>query len=151
MPDLLMPFAAVPAALPFSVRSKIVSAASEPAHGNNWLHEVKHDGHRLIAIIAGPGSMKLLSRNGKDRGHFFFGAQSGISPPKQRWGGEACFLSPTPRWITGVSQVCTCYPERDRSIGSLRRAVPSKLMIAGPAFASATPPGPLTRDLVSNP
>jgi hypothetical protein len=59
MPHQLLPSAAVPAALPLSVRPKIISAASEPPHGDDWLHEVKHDGHRLIAIVARPGSTKL--------------------------------------------------------------------------------------------
>jgi ATP-dependent DNA ligase len=63
MPHQLLPSAAVPAALPLSVRPKIISAASEPPHGDDWLHEVKHDGHRLIAIVARPGSTKLPSRN----------------------------------------------------------------------------------------
>ena len=71
MPDLLLPSAAVPAALPLSMRPKIVSAASEPPRGDNWLHEVKHDGHRLVAIVAGAGSIKLLSRNGIDRTPLF--------------------------------------------------------------------------------
>jgi bifunctional non-homologous end joining protein LigD len=71
MPDLLLPSAAVLAALPLSMRPKIVSAASEPPRGDNWLHEVKHDGHRLVAIVAGAGSIKLLSRNGIDRTPLF--------------------------------------------------------------------------------
>jgi hypothetical protein len=55
MPDLLLSSAAVPAALSFSVRPKIVSAASEPPRGDDRLHEVKHDGHRLIAGIGRKG------------------------------------------------------------------------------------------------
>ena len=66
-----LPSAAVRAALPVNLRPKIVSSASEPPSGPDWLHEVKHDGHRLIAMIAGRGSIKLLSRNGKDRTHLF--------------------------------------------------------------------------------
>ena len=31
-----------------------------------WLYEVKHDGHRL-AVIAGGGEVRLLSRNGYER------------------------------------------------------------------------------------
>ena len=32
---------------------QIVSPAAAPPEGEGWLHEIKHDGHRLVAIIAG--------------------------------------------------------------------------------------------------
>ena len=35
------------------------------------LHEVKYDGHRLLAIIAG-GERKLVTRNGYDRTALFW-------------------------------------------------------------------------------
>ena len=35
------------------------------------MHEVKHDGHRLIAIVPGHGQLRLLSRNGHDRTALF--------------------------------------------------------------------------------
>jgi bifunctional non-homologous end joining protein LigD len=71
MPDLFLPSSSIPSALPLTVRPKIVSTASEPPLGDGWLHEVKHDGHRLIAIIDGLGSIRLLSRNGIDRTPIF--------------------------------------------------------------------------------
>jgi bifunctional non-homologous end joining protein LigD len=71
MPDLFLPSSLIPSALPLTVRPKIVSTASEPPLGDGWLHEVKHDGHRLIAIIDGLGSIRLLSRNGIDRTPIF--------------------------------------------------------------------------------
>jgi ATP-dependent DNA ligase len=37
--------------LPTSIRLKIVSPCIEPA-GDGWLCEIKHDGYRLVAIIA---------------------------------------------------------------------------------------------------
>jgi bifunctional non-homologous end joining protein LigD len=37
-----------------------------PPTGAGWLYEVKHDGHRL-AVIAGGGEVRLLSRNGYER------------------------------------------------------------------------------------
>ena len=44
-------------------RCHIVSPSAERPEGDGWLHEVKYDGHRLIAFIAG-GELKLISRNG---------------------------------------------------------------------------------------
>jgi len=35
--------------------------------GERWLHEIKYDGHRLIAMIDGGGRLSLVSRNGYDR------------------------------------------------------------------------------------
>ena len=37
----------------------------------DWLHEIKHDGHRLLAVTDGRGSLTLRSRNGFDRTHLF--------------------------------------------------------------------------------
>ena len=51
--------------VPREVRFQLVSTRSEPPEGDGWLHEIKHDGHRLAAIVAGD-SLKLLSRNGRD-------------------------------------------------------------------------------------
>jgi bifunctional non-homologous end joining protein LigD len=62
-----IPRAAVRAGLPPNLRLPLVSPCAAPPEGEGWLHEIKHDGHRLAALIAGPGSVKLLSRNGIDR------------------------------------------------------------------------------------
>jgi bifunctional non-homologous end joining protein LigD len=53
MPNFPLPHAAIPADPPGEVRFQIVSACAEPPAGEGWLHEIKHDGHRLLAIIAG--------------------------------------------------------------------------------------------------
>jgi bifunctional non-homologous end joining protein LigD len=68
---LSFPPGAVPVNLPADIRLQIVSPCSQPPDGNGWLHEIKHDGHRLVAIIPGRGSLKLLSRNGHDRTPLF--------------------------------------------------------------------------------
>jgi ATP-dependent DNA ligase len=53
MPKFNVPRAgAVPADLPERVPFQIVAPSAEPPDGKGWLHEVKHDGHRLLAIIA---------------------------------------------------------------------------------------------------
>ena len=66
MPNFPLPPAAIPADLPGEVRLQIVSSCAEPPVRGGWLHEVKHDGHRLVAIAAGE-RLKLVSRNGYDR------------------------------------------------------------------------------------
>jgi bifunctional non-homologous end joining protein LigD len=62
-----LPQTAVPARVPADVRLQIVMPCKKPPEGEGWLHEIKHDGHRLIAILAGRDQLRLLSRNGHDR------------------------------------------------------------------------------------
>jgi len=62
---------AVAARLPTSARLQIVSPCPTPPRGPHWLHEIKHDGHRLTAIISEGGSLRLLSRRGLDRTALF--------------------------------------------------------------------------------
>lgn len=64
------PSAAMPTELPRDVRLQIVSTCPEIPDGDGWLHEIKHDGHRLLAIV-GPDRLKLVSRNGYDRTALF--------------------------------------------------------------------------------
>jgi ATP-dependent DNA ligase len=65
-PSFPLPIAAVPAAIPRPLRVQIVSPCAQPPDGDGWLHKIKHDGHRLLAIVSG-GDVKLISRNGHDR------------------------------------------------------------------------------------
>jgi bifunctional non-homologous end joining protein LigD len=62
---------AVPAGVPRDVRLQIVTPCKTPPSGDGWLHEIKHDGHRLVAILPGNGQLMLLSRNGYDRTRLF--------------------------------------------------------------------------------
>ena len=41
------------------------SPAERPPAGSNWIHEIKHDGFRIIARRNGAG-VRLFSRNGYD-------------------------------------------------------------------------------------
>lgn len=59
------------ASLPTDIRLQIVASAAEPPLGAGWLHEIKHDGHRLVAILDGRGGVRLLSRRSFDRTPLF--------------------------------------------------------------------------------
>jgi bifunctional non-homologous end joining protein LigD len=41
------------------------SPADHPPSGTNWIHEIKHDGYRLMAR-RDPVGIRLLTRNGND-------------------------------------------------------------------------------------
>jgi bifunctional non-homologous end joining protein LigD len=66
-----MPPGAVPAGVPKDIRLQIVTPCKRPRSGDAWLHEIKHDGHKLVAILPGDGQLMLLSRNGYDRTRLF--------------------------------------------------------------------------------
>ena len=68
---LSFPPGAVAAKAPADIRLQIVSPCASPPEGDGWLHKIKHDGHRLVAIIPSRGALKLLSRNGHDRTPLF--------------------------------------------------------------------------------
>jgi hypothetical protein len=65
-----LPPAAVPADLPRLLRHQNVSPCAPPPDGDGWLHEIKHDGHRLLVIAAG-NERQLVSRKGRDRSRLF--------------------------------------------------------------------------------
>jgi bifunctional non-homologous end joining protein LigD len=66
-----LPSGAAPAGVPRDIRLQIVTPCKRPPVGDGWLHEIKHDGHRLVAILPGDGQLMLLSRNGYDRTRLF--------------------------------------------------------------------------------
>jgi bifunctional non-homologous end joining protein LigD len=59
------------------------SPALRPPDGENWLHEIKHDGYRVIALRAG-GGVRLLTRNGIDWAERFPSAVKAIQLLKAR-------------------------------------------------------------------
>jgi bifunctional non-homologous end joining protein LigD len=73
-----VPAGAIKASLPTRVRLQICRAAAEPPAGDGWLHEIKHDGHRLVAILDGRGGLRLVSRNGYNRTKLFCAPFEGI-------------------------------------------------------------------------
>src|SRR5215472_13462088 len=46
------------------------SSAKAPPSGAGWLHEIKHDGFRILAR-RGPAGVRLITRNGNDFTHRF--------------------------------------------------------------------------------
>jgi bifunctional non-homologous end joining protein LigD len=40
---------AAAAEIPRDIRLQIVSPGAQPPEGEGWLHEINHDGHRLLA------------------------------------------------------------------------------------------------------
>jgi bifunctional non-homologous end joining protein LigD len=53
------------AAMPKTFKPQLASPVDEPPKGKEWLHEIKLDGYRTIALVSG-GKTKLLTRNGHD-------------------------------------------------------------------------------------
>jgi bifunctional non-homologous end joining protein LigD len=53
------------AALPRFVPPQLATLVTEPPEGNEWLHEMKFDGYRILARVE-RGRARLLSRNAKD-------------------------------------------------------------------------------------
>ncbi len=56
---------AVRGALPRTQPLALATIVEAPPSGDEWLHEIKHDGYRILARID-EGEVQLVSRNGKD-------------------------------------------------------------------------------------
>jgi bifunctional non-homologous end joining protein LigD len=56
---------AVRAPLPRTQPLALAMVVEAPPEGDEWLHEIKHDGYRIVARIE-EGEVRLISRNGKD-------------------------------------------------------------------------------------
>ena len=44
---------------------QLATLVDEPPQGEEWLHEIKFDGYRLLGFVSG-GAAALRTRNGKD-------------------------------------------------------------------------------------
>ncbi len=94
--------AAVRVALPTAVRLQIVTTTPAPPEGDGWLHEIKHDGHRLIAIVPGRGQLKLLSHNGFDRTPLFRGPFRKLSAAGRTIALDGEIAVPDDRGVTHI-------------------------------------------------
>src|SRR5262249_14402122 len=56
---------AVRGILPLVQPLALAMVVEAPPDGDEWLHEIKHDGYRIVARIE-EGEVRLVSRNGKD-------------------------------------------------------------------------------------
>ena len=128
------PSAANPADLPREVRLKIVSTCPEIPDDNGWLHDIKHHGHRLVAIVT-PDKLTLLSRNGHDRTEVFrepFRPLAGLPPMVVD--GE--IAAPDDRGVThigGLSEAISCRrPDRLAYFGQDLRRCPMRTEDATP-------------------
>jgi bifunctional non-homologous end joining protein LigD len=107
-----LPNGAIPADRPQCLRLQLGSPTSEPPDGDGWLHEVKHDGHRLVAIVAG-GTAGLLSRNARDRTELFrepFRALAAARLPALVLDGEIAV--PDERGVTHIDALNAAIAER---------------------------------------
>jgi ATP dependent DNA ligase domain len=80
------------------------SPADKPPSGSNWIHEIKHDGYRLMAR-RDSGGIRLLTRRGHDWAARFPFVMEAVNHLKVRSGlidGEVCAAMrmawPSSRW-----------------------------------------------------
>jgi bifunctional non-homologous end joining protein LigD len=59
------PKAGKKAPFPKEVSPQLATLVKEVPAGEDWIHEIKYDGYRLLAMIDG-GKVRLMTRNGKD-------------------------------------------------------------------------------------
>jgi bifunctional non-homologous end joining protein LigD len=82
------------APLPDKVEPQLATLAKHPPAGANWVHEIKHDGYRMLARIE-DGRARLMSRSGKDWTREFASLVDALGrlPVESAWiDGEAVVL-----------------------------------------------------------
>ncbi|MGC4089055.1 MAG: DNA ligase D [Polyangiaceae bacterium] len=65
VPKSAKPSVGVAAKLPQTIEPQLATLVSAPPEGDDWIHEIKFDGYRIMARIEA-ARVTLLSRNGKD-------------------------------------------------------------------------------------
>jgi bifunctional non-homologous end joining protein LigD len=87
------------APLPASVHAQLATAVTDPPRGEEWLHEMKFDGYRILTRLD-KGRVRLVSRNGKDwtdRFPTLTDAILGIGAERAVLDGEVACCCPTAR------------------------------------------------------
>ena len=64
--------------LPAFIEPQLATLEDEPPQGEDWLHEIKYDGYRLVACWA-EGKVKLYTRSGKDWTEKYPGIEEALS------------------------------------------------------------------------
>ena len=80
--------------MPAMIAPVLCTLVDEPPAGDDWLHEIKYDGYRMVCRIE-RGKAHLFSRNGKDWTHAFpaIAGEFGQLPVKTAWlDGEVCAM-----------------------------------------------------------
>lgn len=96
--------AAARSAIPQAIRPQIVALAKQPPTGDE-LHEIKYDGHRLIAIVPSRGELKLISRNGYDRTPLFRGPFRKLAASGRRIVLDGEVAVPDERGVTHIDSL----------------------------------------------
>lgn len=80
--------------MPMEMSPELASLVEDPPEGDQWLHELKYDGYRLLARID-HGEVSLITRNGNDWTYRFPSIKKSLSklPIEKAWlDGEAVAL-----------------------------------------------------------
>jgi bifunctional non-homologous end joining protein LigD len=60
------PQGAVPAELPGALEPELATLVQKPPTAGSWLYEIKFDGYRMLARVAGSGDVRLITRRNND-------------------------------------------------------------------------------------
>jgi bifunctional non-homologous end joining protein LigD len=106
---------AVKKAMPKDFRPQLATLGTSVPQGDDWLHEMKFDGYRLLAIIE-KGKVRLVTRNGNDWTHKFPTVAKAVSELKLESAildGEV--VSPDAEGLPNFQQLQNLLKRRDDS------------------------------------
>ena len=69
-PKIIVPSSLTPSSFPDFIPPQLATLVHKPPQGDEWLHEIKFDGYRILAFI-NKGQITLKSRNNKDWTDYF--------------------------------------------------------------------------------
>src|SRR6185312_11353937 len=87
---------AAPPALPDWIRPQLTELVEVAHEGDQWLHEIKYDGYRMMARLD-RGAVKLLTRTGLDWTHTYPAIAKAVATLDARAAyldGELCGVGP---------------------------------------------------------